>query len=168
MTDDSSETSNRVVHPAHGVGEITGRETLSLGDEQVEVNVIGFARSKLTLRVPTARLATDGIRPLASSEDINKMMGVLGSRSKVRHADQYRIVALCEEKVNTGDLTATAKVVRDLHRSNSVREIPYSVESTFNLALGRLAEEVALVLGISEDEASEQMTARLTDERPSD
>ncbi len=157
-----------VIHPAHGLGRISGQETLEMAGTQLDVSVISFTRSKLTLRIPTARLSQDGVRPLASETDITRMLEKLSSPSKVRQADQYRLVPLCEERINTGDLIKIANVARDLHRSKTVRDIPFSVETTYNTAVMRLREEMALVLGITEEQAHNRIMTQLANSIPLD
>lgn len=168
MTLHQDNIAEMVIHPAHGLGQVSGRETLEMAGATLEVSVISFDRNKLTLRIPTGRLEKDGVRPLASEADVERMLKKLASPSKIQHADQYRMIPTCEEKISTGDLIAIAAVARDLYRAESVREIPYSVESTFKTAVMRLSEEMALVLDITEHEAEERIKAQLTDQRPLD
>ena len=57
-----------VVYPAHGVGQINGVETQEVAGLSLEVYVITFDHEKMTLRVPTRKAKTAGLRPLASGD----------------------------------------------------------------------------------------------------
>ena len=54
-----------IVYPAHGVGRIVGIEEQEIAGMSLELFVITFDKEKLTLRVPTGKLASVGMRKLA-------------------------------------------------------------------------------------------------------
>ena len=58
---------DHVVYPAHGVGQVQGIETQEVAGLKLEVYVITFDHEKMTLRVPTAKAKTAGLRPLAAT-----------------------------------------------------------------------------------------------------
>ena len=47
-----------VVYPAHGVGQILAIEEQEIAGAKLELFVINFIKDKMTLRVPTAKVAT--------------------------------------------------------------------------------------------------------------
>ena len=53
---------DHVVYPAHGVGQVQGIETQEVAGMKLEVYVITFDHEKMTLRVPTAKAKTAGLR----------------------------------------------------------------------------------------------------------
>ena len=59
---------DHVVYPAHGVGQVRGIETQEVAGLTLEVYVITFDHEKMTLRVPTGKARTAGLRPLAAGE----------------------------------------------------------------------------------------------------
>ena len=58
-------TNEFIVYPAHGVGRIVGIEEQEIAGMSLELFVITFEKEKLTLRVPTGKLASVGMRKLA-------------------------------------------------------------------------------------------------------
>ena len=54
---------DHVVYPAHGVGQVQGIETQEVAGLKLEVYVITFDHEKMTLRVPTAKAKSAGLRP---------------------------------------------------------------------------------------------------------
>ena len=53
---------DHVVYPAHGVGQVQGIETQEVAGLKLEVYEITFDHEKMTLRVPTAKAKTAGLR----------------------------------------------------------------------------------------------------------
>src|SRR5215510_13000905 len=58
-------TNEFIVYPAHGVGQIVAIEEQEVAGYKLELFVINFVKDKMTLRVPTAKIASVGMRKLA-------------------------------------------------------------------------------------------------------
>src|ERR1700756_1508084 len=56
-----------VVYPAHGVGQILSIEEQTVAGASLEFFVINFAKSQMTVRVPTRKAASVGLRKLSDS-----------------------------------------------------------------------------------------------------
>ena len=54
-----------IVYPAHGVGIVTSIDQEVIAGFDIEVYVVHFEQDKMTLRVPTAKAATSGMRALS-------------------------------------------------------------------------------------------------------
>jgi CarD-like/TRCF domain len=54
-----------IVYPAHGVGQIVAIEEQTVAGASLEFFVVYFAKSKMTLRAPTRKAATAGMRKLS-------------------------------------------------------------------------------------------------------
>ena len=111
-----------VVYPAHGVGQINGVETQEVAGLSLEVYVITFDHEKMTLRVPTRKAKTAGLRPLASGDVVSQAMVTLKGRARVKRTMWSRRAQEYEAKINSGDLISIAEVVRDLHRADNQPE----------------------------------------------
>src|SRR6185436_10533322 len=59
------ETNEVIVSPSHGVGQIIAIEEQEVAGAQLELFVINSVKDKMTLRVPTAKIASVGMRKLA-------------------------------------------------------------------------------------------------------
>ena len=55
-------TSEFIVYPSHGVGQIVAIEEQEVAGAKLELFVINFVKDKMTLRVPTAKIASVGTR----------------------------------------------------------------------------------------------------------
>lgn len=73
-----------VVYPSHGVGKIIAIEEQEVLDVTLELFVIDFEKDKMTLRVPTAKVETVGLRLLSSPELVAKAMTTLKGRARVK------------------------------------------------------------------------------------
>ncbi len=142
-----------VVYPAHGVGVVRGVEDEQVVGVTLEVYVITFDHEKMTLRVPTKKARTAGLRALAEGNVVSTALITLKGRARVKRTMWSRRAQEYEAKINSGDLISIAEVVRDLHRSESQPEQSYSERQLYESALDRMAREVAAIERIDRDAA---------------
>jgi len=142
-----------VVYPSHGVGKVVSIEEQEIAGFMLEMFVISFEKDKMTLRVPTAKAESVGMRPLSSPDVVEHAMRTLKGRARVKRAMWSRRAQEYEQKINSGDLIMIAEVVRDLHRNDDQREQSYSERQLYEAALERLTREVTAVDGGDEDAA---------------
>ncbi|QIK40854.1 CarD family transcriptional regulator [Pontivivens nitratireducens] len=150
-----------IVYPAHGVGRITAVEEQEIAGISMELFVISFEKDKMTLRVPTAKATSVGMRSLSSPDIVEKALDTLKGRARVKKAMWSRRAQEYEQKINSGDLISIAEVVRDLHRNDDQREQSYSERQLYEAALERLTREVAAVDGVEEASAQSKIDAVL-------
>ena len=151
-----------VVYPAHGVGRIVGIEEQEIAGMSLELFVITFDKEKLTLRVPTGKLASVGMRKLADDGIVKKAMDTLKGRARVKRTMWSRRAQEYVAKINSGDLVSIAEVVRDLFRSEAQPEQSYSERQLYEDALDRMARELAAVEKIDERGATQRITEVLS------
>ncbi len=154
-------TSEYIVYPAHGVGQITAIEEQEVAGTKLELFVINFEKDKMTLRVPTGKAATVGMRKLSEDALVGKALTVLKGRARVKRTMWSRRAQEYEAKINSGDIIAIGEVVRDLHRAESQPEQSYSERQLYEAALDRMAREIAAVKKITETEAIREIEAML-------
>ena len=151
-------TNEQVVYPAHGVGRIIGIEEQEIAGMSLELFVINFEKEKLTLRVPTGKLESVGLRKLAEGNIVDKALDVLKGRARVKRTMWSRRAQEYVAKINSGDLIAIAEVVRDLYRSEAQPEQSYSERQLYEDALDRMSREVAAVYKLDERGAVQRIT----------
>jgi CarD family transcriptional regulator len=154
-------TSEFIVYPAHGVGQITAIEEQEVAGAKLELFVINFVKDKMTLRVPIAKIATVGMRKLAEPAIVKRALETLKGRARIKRTMWSRRAQEYEAKINSGDIVAIAEVVRDLYRSDSQPEQSYSERQLYEAALDRLAREIAAVQRLTETEAVKEIEAAL-------
>ncbi len=156
---------DHIVYPAHGVGRVMGVEKQAVAGIDLDVFVISFEQDKMTLRVPTTKAKSCGMRALASADVVNEALKTLQGRARVKRTMWSRRAQEYEAKINSGDLVSIAEVVRDLHRASDQPEQSYSERQLYESALDRMARELAAVQKIGRDDAVEKLTASLASKK---
>lgn len=151
-----------VVYPAHGVGQIEGVETHTIGGMQVSLYAISFEKDRMRLKIPVMKAKTSGLRRLSSGNRLQDAIKTLKGRARIRRTMWSRRAQEYETKINSGDPISIAEVLRDLKRSNDDTEQSYSERQIYQSALQRLAREVAAVERITEAKATERLEGLLT------
>ena len=156
---------DKVVYPSHGVGEVVDIETESIAGISIQVYVVSFPHDKMVLRVPVKRAIATGLRALVSKDSVVKIYKVLqGKAAKVTNKMWNRRAQEYESKINSGDITAVAEVIRDLHKdSNTDRS--YSERTIYESAINRLAGELSVLESITTAEAIEKLSGVLEKQR---
>jgi CarD family transcriptional regulator len=154
-------TNEFVVYPAHGVGQILAIEDQEIAGAKLELFVINFMKDKMTLRVPTAKVANVGMRKLSEPALVKRALETLKGRARVKRTMWSRRAQEYEAKINSGDIVAIAEVVRDLYRSESQPEQSYSERQLYEAALDRLSREIAVVQHVTETEAVKEIESQL-------
>ena len=152
-----------VMHPAHGVGRVTGESVATFGGETLELVHFAFGEGRLLLRVPRAKVVTNGIRRLAGGELIAEALDVLTTapRGVMRGVTWARRAAELQAKLNSGDPRKVAEVLRDLSRNVNNPERSFSERQIFEAALERLAVEIAAVEDTTKDAAIAKIAQRI-------
>src|SRR5579863_3132138 len=154
-------TNEFIVYPAHGVGQIIAIEEQEVAGARLELFVINFVKDKMTLRVPTSKVTSVGMRKLAETPIIKRALETLKGRARIKRTMWSRRAQEYEAKINSGDIVAIAEVVRDLFRSENQPEQSYSERQLYEAALDRLSREIAAVQRITETEAVKEIEAAL-------
>ena len=134
-----------VVYPKHGVGEITNIETMEIASIKTRFYVVKMEQSKLVIRVPLDKKDDVGLRKISSKKIIDEVYSTLKLKPKIRRIMWSRRAQEYETKIFSGDPVKISEVVRDLFRKSSQAEQSYSERQMFQVAIERLAREVAAV-----------------------
>ncbi len=150
-------TNEWIVYPAHGVGRIVAIDEQEIAGMALELFVITFEKDKLTLRVPTGKAQQVGMRKLAEDGEVRRALETLKGKARIKRTMWSRRAQEFEAKINSGNLTSIAEVVRDLYRAENQPEQSYSERQLYEAALDRMAREIAAVDKIDERGASQRI-----------
>ena len=150
-----------VVYPKHGVGEIIKIESMEIQSIKTQFYVVKMEQGKLTIRVPLDKQNEVGLRKISSKKIIEEVFSVLKLKPKIRRIMWSRRAQEYEAKIFSGDPIKIGEVVRDLFRKNSQPEQSYSERQMFQVALERLAREVAAVEKTDYFQATEKIETTL-------
>ncbi|MGO8952603.1 MAG: CarD family transcriptional regulator [Rhodomicrobium sp.] len=156
------ETNEYVVYPTHGVGRIVAIEEQDIAGCRLELFVINFEKDKMTLRVPTSKTQSAGMRKLSDESVMTRALDTLRGRARVKRTMWSRRAQEYEAKINSGDLITIAEVVRDLYRSDTQPEQSYSERQLYEAALDRMAREIAAAQDVDESIAIQKVAEALT------
>ncbi|MDD2796266.1 MAG: CarD family transcriptional regulator, partial [Acidocella sp.] len=126
-----------VVYPTHGVGKVERIATEEIAGHTLELIHITFDENRMTLRVPTNKARTAGLRKLASRKQFDDVLAVLKGRARIKRTMWSRRAQEYEAKINSGDPAAIAEVVRDLHRNAGQPDQSFSERQIYESALDR-------------------------------
>lgn len=154
---------DKVVYPSHGIGEIIGEEAQTIGGVSIDVFVIMLIKEKMTLRVPTRRATSIGLRHLVSQEIVEEIMRKLQDKPKTTKGMWSRRVQEYETKINSGDLILISEVIRDLHSNVNDPDRSYSERVIYDLAMDRLLQEISAIRSTDITQTSEVILAVLNE-----
>ncbi|MEQ1547743.1 MAG: CarD family transcriptional regulator [Chakrabartia sp.] len=142
-----------VVYPKHGVGRVIELQNSEIAGMALELYVLRFEKERMTLRVPTNKAESVGMRKLSSDKQMQEALTTLKGKPKVKRTMWSRRAQEYEAKINSGDLVSIAEVVRDLFRPDDQPEQSYSERQIFEAATSRLARELAAMEQVDEPTA---------------
>jgi CarD family transcriptional regulator len=157
-----------VVYPTHGVGKVDRVGSEEIAGHRLDFIYISFEENRMTLRVPVAQARTAGLRKLASPETMAEVLGILSGRPKVSRLMWAKRAQEFLAKINSGNLRMLAEVVRDLHTSAGGTGPSFSQRNLFELAVDRLAGELAGVSRTDKAGAVGKLTETLQGGRTAD
>jgi CarD family transcriptional regulator len=136
---------DKVVHPLHGPGRITGVEYRELLDGKKRYYVLEIPDKDLTVYIPRQKVESVGVRPAMKRAKLNSVLDTLRSKPhrlpqdyKERHEEVW-------EKLRTARVLQTAEVVRDLSWHKHWDHLTKKDASLLERAQAFLAAELALV-----------------------
>jgi CarD family transcriptional regulator len=153
-----------VVYPTHGVGKVERIATEEIAGHKLELIHITFDENRMTLRVPTNKARTAGLRKLASPKQFADVLAVLKGRARIKRTMWSRRAQEYEAKINSGDPSSIAEVVRDLHRNAGQPDQSFSERQIYESALDRLAAEYGALEQMDKATATEKLIAHLKSE----
>ena len=146
-----------VVYPKHGVGRVVELQSQEIAGTNLELYVLRFEKERMTLRVPTNKAESVGMRKLSSTATMQEALTTLKGKPRIKRTMWSRRAQEYEAKINSGDLSSIAEVVRDLFRPDDAPEQSYSERQIFEAASSRLARELGAMEEIDEKAALEKL-----------
>lgn len=162
----SFDVGDYVVYPKHGVGRVIELQSQQIAGMELELYVLRFEKERMTLRVPTNKAESVGMRKLSSNKTLSEALETLKGKPKVKRTMWSRRAQEYEAKINSGDLVSIAEVTRDLFRADDQPEQSYSERQIFEAASSRLARELAAMEETDEPSALKKILRILNEAAP--
>ena len=80
----SFDVGDYVVYPKHGVGRVIELQSTDIAGMQLELYVLRFEKEKMTLRVPTNKAESVGMRKLSSDKTMQEALATLRGKPRVK------------------------------------------------------------------------------------
>ena len=152
---------DKVIYPSHGMGYISALESHEIAGEKLSVYVIYFEQARMKLRLPITKAKSSGLRGLSSSKQMEEALRTLKTKGKVRRTMWARRAQEYELKINSGNPSAIAEVLRDLHRNATQPDQSYSERQIYQDAMARFSRELCAVEVLTEEKAIEAIQTAL-------
>lgn len=152
---------DNIAYPMQGAGTI-----VEITDEETEGEVHSFyhvelSQSNLKIMVPVKNSEKVGVRPLIGADEIDKVLGVLKSKSEPMPSNWNRRDRANREKLQTGDIYIAAGVVRDLVRRDRKKRLSTGERKLLGTAKQILESEIALAGGYTMTEADKLVESHI-------
>jgi CarD family transcriptional regulator len=140
---------DRVVYPKQGVYRVTGLEQKDIAGQRLEFVKLQREEDGAAVLVPLNKVASIGLRRVASADDIEGVFHYLGASYddpeldwKVRHRDNV-------ERLIAGGVLGVAEVVKGLHSLARLRPLPAKERELYDSSRHLLVNEISVSLDVS-------------------
>ena len=139
---------DRVVYPKQGVYRVTDLEQKDIAGQRLEFVKMTREEDGASVLVPLGKVATIGLRRVATADDIEGVFHYLGANYgdpeldwKVRHRDNV-------ERLIAGGVLGVAEVVKGLHSLSRLRPLPAKERELYDSSRHLLVNEISVALGV--------------------
>ena len=150
-----------VVYPSHGVGQLTGIDSMEVNGEKMEFYVILFQKNKLLLKLPVKKAISAGLRNVVNQEDLNQIFLNLSQKVKKKRMMWSKRAQEYEVKINSGDPIALAETLKELHKTGGTSMQSFSERQIYQKALERLAAEISIAENAEIEEVAKRIETTL-------
>jgi len=142
-----------LVHPHHGPATVSKIATRKIGTERRRYLKLDVHDTELSLGVPLEQAEEMGMRPLLDTDGLREVFDVLLAASGEKEKVWSRRVKKSADQLRSGDIRIVAGLIRDLTRWNEEKRLSFGEGKMLREALEPFVAELALVLGVSQDDA---------------
>jgi len=146
-----------IAYPMHGAGYVEAIEKKEILGELKQYYVLRFMMVEAKVMVPVDNAVCSGLRPLISRDQCERVLQYL---TQLEHEDceswnrRYRENL---EKMRTGDIWETARVVRRLSGRNREKGLSGGEMKMLHTARRLLLGELMISMGLSKEEMLERI-----------
>jgi len=149
---------DKVVYPAHGVGEIEAIRTHAISGSEKKFYMLRILDSDMKIMIPIDNVQSVGLRRIINKHMVTQVYKVL--RQKKVEADQQtwnRRYREYTEKIKTGSVLEIAKVLRDLFVLKGDKELSFGERKMLDTARNLLVKELSIARSHSEERIMEEL-----------
>ncbi len=154
---------DKVVHPHHGPGQITGIENKEFTHGTEDYYVIDIPTQGLTLHIPKHRMQELGVRPAMLQTQFHHVLDILRSAPHQLPQDHRERQEQILEKLKTGQPDDLAEAVRDLAWYQKLSHLTKRDSDYMDRGRKLLVAEMALVADTELADVDRTIESTLTD-----
>jgi CarD family transcriptional regulator len=144
---------DKSVYPAHGVADVVGLENKNVGGANVAFYHLRVVGSGLKIIVPVDKAEENGMRSMATPEEIEAMFELLRDHEIPNDRQTWnRRYRGFMEKIRTGSLFEVAEVFRDLSLLKMRKALSHGERQMLRTARDLLIRELVEAQSAPEDE----------------
>jgi CarD family transcriptional regulator len=152
---------DKVVHPIHGSGLVTGVEHQELVEGFKHYYILTVVDKGLTVFVPMRKVDELGLRPATSRAELAHILDILDGKPQGLPADHKERQGRIQEKLTSGSLIQVTEVVRNLTWRKRLDRLTRADSRLLGQGRDLLAAEMALVTDTAVEDANEVIDAAL-------
>lgn len=153
----SFKVGDKVIYPNQGVGVIEEVCIKSIGGSSSEFYTVRLADSDSTVLVPVNNAENIGIRSLCSEKGVEGLFEILSDDFKEPDKDWKTRYKVNLEKMNTGEITEVARVLKNLFYLSFQKNLSFREKKMFDRSRQLVISEIATVKGQTFDETEEEV-----------
>lgn len=152
----------KVVYPGHGVAQIYRIIEKKVAGVDTQFFELKFINKEMTVLVPISNVSAVGIRRLSSDINIKAMFDLLSEPVIDTHHESVasnwnKRSKGYQFKIRSGDIGQICKIYRDLKHISLKKELSFGEKNLLQQTEALLAEEISLVMAVSEERAIEYL-----------
>lgn len=146
-----------VVHPHHGPATVTRLAFRTVGEQRSRYLTLRIRRDDLEVSLPVERADEIGVRSVLDAAGVQRIFETLAGPGQVFDKVWSRRVKDFTERLRSSDIFVVAGLVRDITRQNEQKKVSYGEMNLLNDARALVTAELAVALGLAEDEIGEMI-----------
>jgi CarD family transcriptional regulator len=163
MGNDNFRIGDKVVHPSHGAGVISGIESRTLTPENKSdyyvINLMTQGSRKIL--VPVDNVSNIGLRSVMGKTKTSEVLDVLRGRPSALSDNFTERQTHMSQRIKTGSANDLAELVRNLYSRGQKKKLSATDQDYYTRARDMLAGEIALAEGCAPEVAAQRIEARL-------
>ncbi|MDX2011401.1 MAG: CarD family transcriptional regulator [Myxococcaceae bacterium] len=148
---------DRVVYPNQGLCNVTEIATDEIAGQKLVFVTLRFVETGGIVKVPKDKLAKNGVRRIATPDDVKKVFEFLRSDSERASLDWKKRARDNTERLSIGGLIGLAEVVKGLQVLSELRPLPPKEREQYNDARHLFVSELAAALNCTEADAEDAL-----------
>lgn len=148
----------KVVYPAHGVGEIEAIRSQVISGTEKRFYMLRILNTDMKIMIPIDHVESVGLRRVIDRQMVSQVYKVLRQK-KVETEQQTwnRRYRQYTEKIKTGSILEIARVMRDLFVLKGGKELSFGERKMLDTARSLLVKELSIARSHSEEKIMEEL-----------